>query len=113
MTQVLYHNPGQSVTLVLETHDSDGYRADGYLFPVVDRIIFPTLTLADDYPQSMIQLDTGLYYYKFTLPTGADSFGTYIIDVTYDDPSTENTTTIAYQVVVTAVTGNFGFGNTA
>jgi hypothetical protein len=112
MTTVLYHNPGQSVTLVLETHDSDGYRSDGYLFPVVDRIILPALTLAADYPQSMIQLDTGLYYYKFTLPTGAASFGTYIADVTFDDPATGNTTTIAYQIVVTAVTGNFGFNST-
>jgi hypothetical protein len=113
MTFTLYHNPGQSVTIVLETHNSDGYRADGYLFPVVDRIILPNLNLADDYPQSMIQLDTGLYYYKFTLGTGATSFGTYIVDVTYTDPATDNTTTIAYQVVVTAVTGNFGFNSTA
>lgn len=111
MTQVLYHNPGQSVTIVLETHNSDGYRSDTVLFPVVDRIILPNLNLAQDYPQSMIQLDTGLYYYKFTLGTGAASFGTYIIDITYGNPATGNTTTIAYQVVVTAVTGNYGFNS--
>lgn len=111
MTQVLYHNPGQTVTLVLETHNSDGYRADGYLFPTVDRVILPTLTLAVDYPQSMIQIDTGLYYYTFTLLTGAASLGTYIADVRYKDPATGNTTTIAYQVVVTAVSGNYGFSS--
>jgi len=111
MTQVLYHNPGQNVCLILETHNADGYRADGYLYPSVDRVILPALTLAADYPQSMIQIDTGLYYYKFTLPTGASSLGTYIIDITYQDPATHNLTTIAYQVVVVAVAGNYGFSS--
>lgn len=109
MTQILYHNPGQSVTLVLETHNSDGYNFDGYPFPVVNRIILPALTLAADYPKPMIKIDTGLYYYKFILPTGAASLGTYIADITYNDPATGNTTTTAYQIVVTAVSGNYGF----
>lgn len=108
MTQVFYHNPGQTVTIVLQTIGTTGAREDSPSLPLVNRIILPSLTLAANFPQSMTQLDTGLYYYKFILPTGSTAVGTYIIDAQYTDPATSQTKAIAYQVVVTTVAGNFG-----
>ena len=111
MTQVFYHSPGQSVTIVLETLAVTGGREDSPALPIVDRIILPTLTLAANYPQSMIKIDTGLYYYKFILPTGSTAVGTYIVDVSYIDPTISVLKSIAFQVVVTATAGNFGLNS--
>lgn len=111
MTQVFYHSPGQSVTVVLETLSVTGSREDSPSLPTVDRIILPSLTLAANYPQSMIRIDTGLYYYKFILPSGSSAIGTYIIDVSYVDPAISVLKSVAYQVVVTAAAGNFGLNS--
>lgn len=112
MTQVFYHSPGQTVTVVLETLNVNGGREDSPTLPTVNRIILPSLTLAANFPQVMTRLDTGLYYYKFVLPSGATAVGTYIIDISYIDPAISMTKSAAFQVVVTATTGNFGV-NTA
>lgn len=113
MTQILQYSPGQVVTIILETFNSDGYRQDSISLPIVNRVILPAFTLAASYPQSMIKLDTGLYYYKFTLPTGAVSIGSYIVDVVYADPITSIIKETAYQIVCTAPYGNFGTITTA
>ena len=112
MTQILYYSPGQVVTAILETFNSDGYRQDSSSLPIVSRVIFPAFTLASNYPQSMIKLDTGLYYYQFTLPTGAAAIGSYIIDVLYADPVTSILKEKAYQVICNAPYGNFGIVTT-
>lgn len=111
MTQVFYHSPGQSVTIVLETLAVTGNREDSPSLPIVERIITPALTLAANYPQTMHKLDTGLYYYKFILPTGPTAIGTYIVDVSYVDPAISATKSLAFQVVVTATAGNFGLNS--
>ena len=113
---ILYQSPGQIVTIFLETADNgvryDGYGYfDGYYGPTVDRIILPSLTLASNYPQPMIRIDTGLYYYNFTLPTGASSIGSYIVDVSYFTDQSQLFLK-AYQVTVTAPSGNFGLTST-
>lgn len=111
MTQTLYHNPGQSVTVILETLSTIGARQDSASTPIVTRIILPSLNLAADYPQNMIRLDTGLYYYKFILPTGSTAIGTYIVDIYYIDPATTIAKNTAYQIIVTAASGNFGLAS--
>lgn len=108
MTQALYYSPGQVATVILETFNSDGYRQDSSSLPIVSRIIFPSFTLAANYPQSMVKLDTGLYYYQFTLPTGATAIGSYIVDVIYSDPVTSILKETAYQIICNAPYGNFG-----
>lgn len=108
MTQVLSYFPGQQVTVFLETKTIDGYRMDSPTTPMVVRIIFPGLTLAANYPAAMDQIDTGLYYAQFTIPTGAEAVGSYLVDVSYTNPSTSITNTEIYQIVVTAPYGNFG-----
>lgn len=105
--QTLNYFPGQKVTIFLETTDGYGVRTDSLTAPVVNRVIFPGLTLASNYPQAMIQLDIGLYYYQFLLPTGAIAVGSYLVDVVFTNPINDVLTTIGYQILVAAPFGNF------
>lgn len=124
MSFILNASPGQQVTIVLESLLSDGYRSDGYnasfgpadgydfvdgyyQLPIVERIFFPSLMQASGYPQKMARIDEGLYYFQFTLPTGASAVGTYIVDVQYINPSTSVISQIYYQVIVTAPQGQY------
>lgn len=107
MTQILSYFPGQQVTVFLETKAIDGYRVDSPTIPMVTRIIFPGFTLAADYPSAMTQLDIGLYYAQFVIPTGAASVGSYLVDVSYTNPSTSVINTETYQIIVNAPFGNF------
>lgn len=105
-TTVLYHSPGQKASIFLETLDSTGVRADGYV-PVVTRVIFPDLSLAADFPQEMVKLDTGLYFFQFTLPYNGGSIGSYLVDILYNKPNTSNYFNALYQIVVSAPFGNY------
>lgn len=110
MSFVLYHSPGQVVTIVFETLDNTGVRSDGidgYVPPTVTRIIFPNLSLANGYPQEMTRLDVGLYTIKFTLPALASSVGSYIVDINYQNPNDGNDNQTFVQVVVTAPMGQY------
>lgn len=128
MSYILNAAPGSVVTIVLETllfqSDSDGYRSDGYNanfgpadgyslvdgyynLPVVERIFMPSLSLASGYPKKFVKIDTGLYYFQFTLPTGSSAVGTYIVDVEYINPNTEQIAETFYQVMVSAPFGNY------
>jgi hypothetical protein len=108
MMQILSYFPGQQATVFLETLDADGIRTDSSTVPLVTRIIFPGFTLAEGYPMEMTQLDTGLYYTQFTLPTGSTAVGSYLVDVSFTNPANDTITQQAYQIVVTAPFGNFG-----
>lgn len=116
----LYYFPGQKATIFLETLGLDGYTranvtvpfdgytTDGYAIPVITRVVFPDLTLATGFPQKMVKLDNGLYYFQFTLPIGGSSVGSYLVDVTYNKPGTSYFIYKLYQLIVTAPFGNFG-----
>lgn len=104
---ILQYAPGQKVTMFLDSFDSQGMRADGYDVPTVTRIIFPDLSLASDFPKVMSKLDTGLYYFQFTLPVFAEAVGSYVVDVTYWDPVTVLEKQTIYQIICTAPFGNF------
>lgn len=103
---VLYHSPGQKASIFLETLNGAGVRADGYL-PQVTRVIFPDLSLAADFPQDMVKLDTGLYFFQFTLPINGNSIGSYLVDVLYNKPGTTDYYNALYQIVVSAPFGNY------
>lgn len=113
MSTVLAQMPGQVATIVWQVFNSDGYRADGYSIsgsgldtaPVIARVVMPNLTLAANFPVSMLKLDTGLYSYNIQLPTGAIAVGTYIVDIYWYHP-----TTMALQqdVVLVTVTAPYG-----
>jgi hypothetical protein len=128
MLQTLFYSPGQTATIFVETLDINGERVDanvdgyigssmpdgyqdgyidGYHNPMVFRLVFPDLNLADNYPVHMVKLDTGLYYYQFVLPSGATAVGSYLVDISYTDPSTLYTKTSLYQISVNAPYGNY------
>jgi len=97
------------VTFFEEVKDGYNQRTDDGYVPVVTRIIVPpSFTLASGYPQTMTRLDVGLYYFQFTLPTGAVGVGTYFVDIAYMDPDTGLIVSDSRQVIVTAPFGNFG-----
>lgn len=108
MNSTLFHTPGQTVTIFLETF-GDGYttRHDAPSLPAVDKIIFPNLTLAAGYPKPMTKIATGLYKFSFTLPTTATAVGSYVVDVSWLDPVSSNSHQTFYQVVVTAPLGQY------
>lgn len=140
MSWILNAAPGQVVTIVFEQLLADGYRSDGYFvgdtfndgysskdgyrdgyadgygfdgyydLPLVNRIIFPSLSEAVGYPKQMARLDTGLYYFQFTLPTGSAAVGTYIVDIKYVNPITEQWAQTFYQVICTAPFGMYSIG---
>lgn len=102
---VLNYTPGQIVEILHQI--TDGYvRVDGYSTPVISRVILPDFTTSPLYPLNMVRISTGLYYHKFTLPTGSAALGTYIVDLSWTDPA-NNTHQDIIQVVVSASYGLF------
>lgn len=109
MSGILNYTPGQTVTFFEEVLDGYNRRTDDGYTPVVTRIIVPpSFTLASGYPQAMSRLDVGLYYFQFTLPSGAVGVGTYFVDIVYMNPNTGLLVSDSRQVVVSAPFGNFG-----
>jgi len=118
MADLLFYFPGQQATFTLEIFNSDGYRFDGYVDgyePTVDRVFGPLFTEMDGYllgqdgyfPQPMKKIDTGLYTFKLTIPKGAASIGSYLVDVSYTSLMTTYKKQKLYQIVVTSPFGNF------
>lgn len=127
MSQVLQYSPGQIVTIIfeqlLDSGPNDGYRSDGYnigfgppdgygvdgyySLPIISRIILPSLSEVAGYPKKMTRIDVGLYYFQFTLPIGSPAIGSYIVDITYINPNTENYAQTFYQVICAAPFGQY------
>src|SRR5271170_4023130 len=107
MSYILNYAPGQTATLVFQTLDNLGARSDGYGIPSVTRIISPNLTLAVGFPQNMTRLDIGLFMFQFALPTMASAVGTYIADISYLNPDTNNPENTFFQIVVSAPFGQY------
>ena len=102
--QTLFYSPGMEATVLLEV--TDGYsnvRQDSLTTPAV-YIIKPDLSLLDGYVQYMDRIGTGLYVFKFTIPSGGTSVGTYIADISYTDPEGYNSNSTV-QIVVSAPYG--------
>lgn len=108
MDQTLSYFPGQQVTLFLTTTDGYGGFTDGYFIPQINRVVPPNFIAFSGYPQTMTKYDVGIYYFHFTLPTGAVSIGSYLVDAVYDDPATGLIKHKVYQILVSAPFGNFG-----
>ena len=80
----IFANPGQTVRLVVQTLDTDGYRIDGYV-PQVINVYFPDLSLAAGYPSAMVRIETGLYVHGLVIPTGSTALGTFVVSVYSED----------------------------
>ena len=116
MAQILPYFPGQTATLYLEVKNSDGYyfdvaydgyEIDGYLGPVVQRMIKPDFTLDGYYPQPMTKFSDGVYYFNIILPRGSVAIGSYFVDIAYREPSTYLLKFQASQIIVSAPYGNY------
>lgn len=107
MSNILQYSPGQTVTIALQILNSLGERADGYdgYDGYVDFVLFPNLMAAAGYPAPMTHINTGLYVFHFTLPTGATAVGTYLASVFWLDPDTSILKQDLYQIVVSAPFG--------
>lgn len=103
--QTLFHSPGQIATIFLTNTGSDGYLLDTPSLPSIDRLVLPDLTDDDGYPQNMTKLDTGIYYFEYTIPSGASAVGTYLIKIVYEKGTAMDYTTEFYQIIVTAPYG--------
>lgn len=111
MSTILSCGPGQTVTIIQQTFNTDGYRADGYLgAPVIARVVNPDFSLAANYPVAMNKLDTGLYAFSFVLPTGAISVGLYLVDIYWYHPTTFILQQSLQQVNVSAPYGLYSVG---
>jgi len=97
MSNVFTYQPGQTVAIVQQVLNADGYRQDGYIVPgvtgplgepIIARVMAPNLSLLTNFPATMVKLDTGLYYLSFILPQGPAALGLYMVDVYWYNPST-------------------------
>lgn len=105
MLTVLSYFPGNKVTIFLEVVDGYG-RIDSFTPPKIDGILFPDFSGAPGFPQDMTRLGTGLYYFHFTLPTGAASIGSYLVEASYNYKDGYVNSQL-YQIIVNAPYGNF------
>lgn len=80
----IFANTGQLVRLVVQTLNASGVPTDGYV-PLVQNVIFPDLSIASGYPRQMTRIGTGLYAHGVQLPTGADSLGSYVATVYWEE----------------------------
>lgn len=101
----LFANPGQTVSLVVQTIDGYGARQDGSV-PMVMSIYFPERVLAEGFPQAMTRLQQGLYVYDIIIPSGLASLGTFIISIFYSQPGTGDHVWQVFNVNVARPFGN-------
>lgn len=89
---ILYtHFLGQQVTILIPVINSTGTPTDAPSLPSINYIYLPDVSSATGYPIDASQMDTGLYYFKFTLPKGATAVGSYVVNYSYIDPDSLNT----------------------
>lgn len=101
----LFANPGQTVSLIVQTVDGYGARQDGYV-PTVMSIYFPDRSLADGFPEAMTRLQQGLYIYDLIIPSGTTSLGTFVASVMFTQPSTGNPEWQVFTINVARPFGN-------
>lgn len=103
MILTLNANPGQSVTLMAETTDGYGTRADPSAVPVVNYILKPDGTSLYT-SLNTTKLAVGLYKRVFTLPSVVT--GTYIASVSWIHPDYGVSQAILYLINVSLPFGN-------
>lgn len=104
-TVSLVANPGQTVSLVVQTVDGYGARQSGSV-PQVMSIYFPDRSVAQGFPQSMSELETGLYIYDIAIPEGTMGLGTFVASVVYTQQGTGNPVWETFIISVARPFGN-------
>ena len=101
----IFANPGQTVSLVVQTVDGYGARQDGSV-PQIMSIYFPDKSLSQGFPQAMSRLEQGLYIYDVIIPQGTMSLGTFVASVMFIQPGTGNTVWQVFTINVARPFGN-------
>lgn len=96
---VAYASPAQTITLIFEVLNSDGYRVNSPTIPSIAKVFDPSLAIMSEYPKDMDQIDEGLYSFSFTMPIGSESLGTFIIDLIWTNPDTDLINQTFYQII--------------
>jgi len=87
MHTILHYSPGQIATITISVFEpSTGILTDGYDVPSITKVVMPSLASAAGFPQDMTVVSTGVYQYKFQLPSGASAVGSYVVIVEYTEP---------------------------
>jgi hypothetical protein len=87
-TSVIFANPGQTVTVAVQTLDGYGSRQDPASLPVVDYVVLPDSTQSPGFPVAMDKVSTGVYKKNVSIPTGASAVGSYIVSISWNHPVT-------------------------
>lgn len=106
MHTVIQYSPGQIATVTQYVFDSDNILTDGTSVPVITKIIMPSLASASGFPANMTKISTGIYQYKFQLPSGASAVGAYIVIIMYTEPTGETKNSVL-EIHVNAPFANF------
>ena len=103
----LFANPGQVVTLAVQTLDGYGDRQDGYV-PEITSVYFPDRSLTQGFPAPMVRIEKGLYVYYLNLTAEDMSMvlGTFIVNAFYSQPGTGNPVWQVFTVNVARPFGN-------
>lgn len=105
MLLALYAQPGQTINLIAEILDNEGYRTDGYTSaPIVDSFLNSSFQEAMGFPSAMTRLSQGLWYKNITLNKGITSIGNYLANISWQniDGYVEN---LSYLICVNAAFG--------
>lgn len=96
---IVYTYPNQQTNFIFEVVNSIGERADSATGVVINKIYTPTFSLLSGYPQSLNKLDVGLYSFYITLPIGDENIGSFIVDLEWLYPNTNQLNQTYYQII--------------
>jgi hypothetical protein len=103
--QILNTSPGSTITILLDISPG-GIRTSPDFAPMVLWVLAPDHTsVLPNLPAAMTGIDTGLFLYDLTIPTGGAACGSWIANVTYKISGVDYFE--AYQIVVSAPYANF------
>ncbi len=107
MSQIipLFANPGQTISITVQTLDGYGNRVDGYT-PTVMSVYFPDRSLSQGFPEAMVRLETGLYVYNLSIPSGLASLGTFVASTMHFDPGSAELVWNVFSINVARPFGN-------
>lgn len=80
----LNFNLGEDIVIFLETL-KDNARFSFEKKPIIKRIIFPNLSTASGMPQTMREIDNGLFAFKFNTPVNKNAIGSYLVELEWEN----------------------------
>lgn len=85
--EILYSSPGSTIEILLDLQDGYSHREDSLTLPIINQVFDPYLNKLSNFPQNMIRLDVGLYVFSFTISSGQNNIGAFILDLNWTNPN--------------------------